>query len=41
VPEKYGHDRETLDIRAIDALKKYLERHGTVDAELKGSIVAV
>ena len=41
VPEKYGHDRETLDIDAIDALKKYLERHGTVEAELKGSIVAV
>lgn len=41
VPAKYGHDRENLDIHAIDALKKYLERHGTVDSELKGSIVAV
>lgn len=41
VPKKYGHDKEKLDIHAIDALKKYLERHGTVDAELKGSIVAV
>lgn len=41
VPKKYGHDRETMDINAIDALKKYLIRHGTVDAELKGSIVAV
>ncbi len=41
VPKKYGYDRETLDINAIDALKKYLIRHGTVDAELKGSIVAV
>ncbi len=41
VPEKYGHDKEKLDIHAIEALKKYLKRHGTVDAELKGSIVAV
>ena len=41
VPNKYGHDKEKLDIHAIDALKKYLQRHGTVDAELKGSIVAV
>lgn len=41
VPAKYGHDKEVLDIHAIDALKKYLDRHGTVDAELKGSIVAV
>ena len=41
VPEKYGHDKEKLDIHAIEALKKYLKRHGTVDAELKGTIVAV
>lgn len=41
VPKKYGHDKEKLDIHAVDALKKYIERHGTVDAELKGSIVAV
>lgn len=41
VPEKYGHDRENLDIHAIDALKKYLKRHGVVNAEIKGSIVAI
>ena len=41
VPAKYGHHRENLDIHAIEALKRYLKRHGTVDAELKGSIVAV
>ena len=41
VPEKYGHDKVTMDIHAIDALKKYLSRHGVVEAELKGSIVAV
>lgn len=41
VPEKYGHDREQLETQAIDALEKYLERHGVVEAELKGTIVVV
>ena len=41
VPDKYGHEQENLDIHTIEALRKYLERHGTVDAELRGSIVAV
>ena len=41
VPEKYGHDKEQLEIHAIDALLKYLQRHGTVNADLEGSIVAV
>lgn len=41
VPEEYGHDKKQLEIHAIDALKKYLERHGTVDADLKGNIVVV
>ena len=41
IPEKYGHDRKDLDIKAVDALMKYLERHGTVDARLRESIVAV
>lgn len=41
VPEKYGSGKEKLDIHGVEALKRYLERHGTVDAELKGSIVAV
>lgn len=41
VPAKYGQERKSLDTHAIEALKKYLERHGTVDAELQGSIVAV
>lgn len=41
IPEKYGHARKDLDIKAVDALRKYLERHGIVDTRLKGSIVAV
>ena len=41
IPEKYGHNRKNLDISAIKALKKYLVRHGTVEAEINGSIVAV
>lgn len=41
VPKKYGHDKEQMEIHAIDALKKYLDRHGVVEAELKGSVVAV
>jgi 2',3'-cyclic-nucleotide 2'-phosphodiesterase (5'-nucleotidase family) len=41
VPKKYGHDKVNLDIQAVDALKEYLKRHGTVDANLQDSIVAV
>lgn len=41
VPEKYGHDKVKMDIHAVDALEKYLQRHGVVEAELQGSIVAV
>lgn len=41
VPDKYGQDKKKLDIRAIDLLKKYLKRHGSVDAKLRGTIVAV
>lgn len=41
IPEKYGRNRRNLDIRAVDALRNYLKDHGTVDAKLRGSIVAV
>lgn len=41
VPAKYGHDREKLDIKAIDALKKYLEKNKTISAPLRGTVVAV
>ncbi len=41
VPLKYGHSRTSLDIKAIDALEKYLVRHKAISADLCGSIVAV
>ncbi len=41
VPKKYGHHREKLDIHAIDVLKLYLEKHKTIEAPLRRTIVAV
>lgn len=41
VPAKYGHDREQLDIHAIDVLKNYLEKEKTIKAPIIGTIVAV
>ena len=41
VPFKYGHSRVKTDIKAIQVLENYLKRHKAIDAELKGSIVAV
>ena len=41
VPEKYGTNRRDLDIKAIDALKKYLEKNSPVRADLRGAVVAV
>lgn len=40
VPSNYGRNREDLDIRAIEALERYLAR-GPVSAELRGSVVAI
>jgi 2',3'-cyclic-nucleotide 2'-phosphodiesterase (5'-nucleotidase family) len=41
IPEKYGKDRYSLDLRAIDALKEYLEKKETISAELQRSIVPI
>jgi sulfur-oxidizing protein SoxB len=41
VPQKYGHNRRALDILAIDALKNYLAKHKCINAELRGTVVAV
>ncbi len=41
VPEKYGSDRETLDIDAITALQRYIHRRSPVTAELRDTIVAI
>lgn len=41
VPAKYGSNREDLDVRAIEMLQRYLAKHKPVEAELRGTIVAV
>jgi len=41
VPQKYGRNRENRPERAIDAMRKYLEKHRPVSAELRGTFVAV
>lgn len=40
VPAKYGSNRRHLDIRAVEAMERYLAR-GTPDAALRGTVVAV
>jgi S-sulfosulfanyl-L-cysteine sulfohydrolase len=41
VPQKYGHNRENLSERAIDAMRKYLLNHRPIRAELRGTFIAV
>jgi 2',3'-cyclic-nucleotide 2'-phosphodiesterase (5'-nucleotidase family) len=41
IPEKYGKDRQTLEVRAISALRGYLEKRKTVSAVLKKTIVPI
>jgi sulfur-oxidizing protein SoxB len=41
IPERYGNNRQNLDINAIDSLKHYLAKHDKVSAELTGSIVPI
>ena len=41
VPARYGSDRDPLDVNAIQALQRYLEKESPVEAELRGSVVAV
>ncbi|HOI12529.1 MAG TPA: bifunctional metallophosphatase/5'-nucleotidase [Methanoculleus sp.] len=40
VPPKYGKNRQNLDVRAIEALERYLSS-GPVSAELRGSVTAI
>jgi sulfur-oxidizing protein SoxB len=40
VPAKYGKERADLEVRAVEAMERYLAR-GTVKAELRGCVVAV
>jgi 2',3'-cyclic-nucleotide 2'-phosphodiesterase (5'-nucleotidase family) len=41
VPAEYGSDRQALDVRAIEALERYLAAHSPVEAELRGTVVAI
>ena len=41
IPEKYGKDRYSLDLRAIDALKEYLEKKETISAKLQRTIIPI
>lgn len=41
VPNKYGHDREHLDIRAIEILQQYLSKYDGINADLTGNIKAI
>ncbi|PVY42231.1 bifunctional metallophosphatase/5'-nucleotidase [Pontibacter virosus] len=41
VPEKYGTQRETTGIKAIKAMKLYLQKHSPVDIRLLGTFSAV
>lgn len=41
VPKKYGANRQQLSIHAIDALKQYIEKSGTIDVHLHQTIQLV
>jgi sulfur-oxidizing protein SoxB len=41
VPPKYGSDRQSLDVHAIEALQRYLGKGSPVDAALRGTITAI
>jgi len=41
VPQKYGRNRENRSDRIIDAMQTYLIKHSLLNAELRGTFVAV
>ena len=41
VPQKYGRNRKNHSERIIDTLRKYLDKHRPVNAELRGTYIAV
>lgn len=41
IPKKYGANRYNLNIHAIDALKRYIEKAGTVSPKLNGTVQVV
>ncbi|WP_207518734.1 bifunctional metallophosphatase/5'-nucleotidase [Pseudogracilibacillus auburnensis] len=38
IPRKYGTNRRDLEIKAIDALKQYIVKKGTISIELHGTV---
>ncbi len=41
VPAKYGSRRQKTDVKAIAGLKDYIQKQGTVNADLRGTVVAI
>lgn len=41
VPQKYGTGRRDLDIHAVEALQQYVSRNTPVEANLRGTVLAV
>jgi hypothetical protein len=41
VPDKYGSDRETVGVDAIETLRRYVTQHTPVEADLRGTIRAI
>lgn len=41
VPSSYGRNREETDLRAVEALKHYVEDEKIVETPLEGNVVAV
>lgn len=41
VPKRYGHNRRSSGINAIDALTEYLAKYDKVSAELRGNIIPI
>ena len=40
VPHSYGRNRQASPVRAVEAMRAYLGKHGAVEAELRGTFVA-
>ena len=41
IPKNYGKNRQNLEMRAIDALKEYLNKRKTISPDLKRTIVPI
>jgi len=41
IPARYGRNRKDLDIKAVEALKRYLKKNGPVRPRLEGTFVPI